>query len=139
MAQKIKTGVTHYGNTDIIRRLSHYGTGGHKVSSSLLTLLTTAFLDIFEEMDKGDRLIVEGLGTFEIQLEKWRWIFMPHGIKTKFMKSRPKRWRLVFKPSTDLEKWLREKCPDEVIEYSEEAKKDMEARRAARAEAKATK
>jgi len=137
MALKIKTGVTHYFNSDIIRRLSHYGTGAHRTTSRLLTLLTTAILDTIEEMDKGDKLIIEGFGTFEIQLERWRWIYLPFGQKIKFMKSRPKRWRLVFTPATDLEKWLHKKCPDEEVEYSEEAKKDREARRAARAAAKA--
>jgi hypothetical protein len=113
---QIVDGHRHFRNTDVIERLTHYGFGSTRIAREKLTVFSLALLDVIEEMDKGDRLILDGIGTFEIQLEKWRWRYFPNNFRKKFMKSHPRRWRLVFTPFKELDRWLHKKCPDEIIE-----------------------
>lgn len=121
--------ITCYGNTDIIKRLSHYGFGAANLSRKKLSLFTLALLDVIEEMGKGDRLVLDGIGTFEVKLEDSRWIHIPTlPLGSRYQRSIPRRWRLVFTPATELKKWIKGKCPDEVIEGREKHRKNEESR-----------
>ena len=109
------TAPTMRANKYLVDRVRHFGLGARDAHNRL-TMVLTALRDVLDELGKGDKLVIHTLGTFEVKLEAWRWIYIPYGMK-KFVRSKPKRWRLEFTPCDELERHLHAQCPDEIVEY----------------------
>ena len=111
-------GTREFRNCDIVNRLMYYQPGQRAIGVELLNLFTTVLLDLMDDLDKGDSLTLNGVGVFQISLEKQRWIYMPNFPgKSKFRRSHPKKWRLEFTPSPSLKHYFKAKCPDDEVVY----------------------
>lgn len=102
-----------YTNRHIIERMTHYGMGTTAECRALLGTLTLCILDVLDDLEKGDGLHVEHLGTLGVQLEPQVWKYMPM-LRMKFCRSRPTRWQYVFNPCARVKGDQLRRYPDEV-------------------------